>query len=103
MIFIDEITLFFSAISGDSGTKYLDVDNSVTFSCVITGDPSASPSWTFGGSSYDDSANVDTPAWDSGSITSTITIDSASLSDDGDYVCSYESLSQTYTLDVYCK
>ena len=61
------------------------------------------PSWTFDGDSYDDNANVDTAAYDSGSITSTITIDPASLSDDGDYVCSYESLSQTYTVDVYCE
>ena len=65
----------------------------------MTGSSDVSPSWTLGGVAYSD--NIVTGEYTDGSVTSTITIDPASLGDDGDYVCSYQTLTQTYTLDVY--
>ena len=72
-------------------------------SCKI--DHKGTITWTKDGDNFDDSAIFEAGVYDSGddSTTSTLTFSSATNDNDGVYVCTYKTLSASFTLDVYGK
>ena len=84
-----------------AGNVYKKKDTSLTLECTI--DNMGTVTWTKDGEAFDDPAIYSAGTYDEGedSQTSSLTFGIVSKENEGVYVCTFESLSSSFTLDVF--
>jgi hypothetical protein len=80
---------------------YIEEKKKTILACKI--DHKGTITWTKDGKKFDDAAIFKAGVYDtpSDSTTSTLTFESATKDNQGVYVCTYETLSATFTLDTF--